>query len=306
MPEPVAETVGGTAGARDGDDPPDDPLAQQVRHWRRLSAERRSAADEPRTSRRWPWWAEIPVLLLTAFLITFLVQTFVARVYYVPSGSMEPTLHGATSGGDRILANKVPYYFHDPEQGDVVVFRGPPSWAPEANIPGPSSVLGRIGQALGSVVGVVPPNEKDYVKRVIATGGQTVSCCDEDGRVRVDGISLDEPYLNPDIRRTDWWWVPGESRCDVDPDNPTRYEHIRCFGPYTVPPDTVWVMGDNRSDSGDSTYHCRGLVPADNVQCQGPIGIDDIIGRADVIVLPPSRWGGIASPDPMPGADGGG
>src|ERR1700712_1822555 len=93
----------------------DAPAEKQTSH-RRKHAKKR------------PFWVELPILIVIAFGLTFLIQTFVAKVYYVPSGSMETTLHGATTGGDRILANKVVYDFRDPQQGDVVVFAGPPTW----------------------------------------------------------------------------------------------------------------------------------------------------------------------------------
>lgn len=285
--------------------------AANVLRWRELSQarnEKRRAREErvnrrdrtPRKQR--PWWVELPILIVVAFLLTFLIQTFVARVYYVPSGSMEPTLHGVEHGGDRILAYKLGYDFHSPKQGDVVVFKGPPTWTPEASMPGPTTWIGKLGEAVGSVVGIAPPNEKDYVKRVIAVGGQTISCCDAEGRVQVDGVSLHEPYILMDPDRPQWNWVVGASSCAVDPENPTQYESFRCFGPYKVPDGKVWVMGDHRSDSADSTYNCRGLVPAPNVHCQGPIPVADVIGRAVAIVMPPSRWRGIGSPDIMSAA----
>lgn len=284
-----------------------DEHADNVMRWRQQSkernAERRKAfAEDSRQRRKYPWWIELPVLLLIAFMVTFLLQTFVARVYYVPSGSMETTLHGVESGGDRILAYKLGYDFGTPEQGDVVVFRGPTTWVPETGAAGPTTLLGRIGQMLGAVVGIAPPDEKDFVKRVIAVGGQTISCCDEQGRVQVDGVSLNEPYRFMDVgNHPQWAWIDGEDSCEIDPNDLTRFKNVRCFGPYTVPKNAVWVMGDHRSDSADSTYNCRGLVPSENVHCQGPVPVDDVIGRAIAIVMPPSRWRGIGSPDIMSG-----
>lgn len=282
-----------------------DAHAQDVLRWRALSRRRnaQSRARRPDTVRgirnKRPWWVELPILILVAFLATFLIQTFIARVYYVPSGSMEPTLHGVEHGGDRILVYKLGYDYGTPHQGDVVVFKGPPTWTPEASLPGPSTWLGKISQALGAVVGIAPANEKDFVKRVIAVAGQTVSCCDAKGRVQVDGVSLTEPYILMDPGKTQWEWVDGTSSCDVDPDDPSRFDSYRCFGPYTVPAHTVWVMGDHRSDSADSSWNCRGLVPSGDVHCQGPIPVKDVVGRAVAIVMPPSRWGGIGSPDIM-------
>lgn len=299
-PDEAADTPEPAEGAESRESAHSAAVARWRAQSRVRNEERRRSADGKRGARvKRPWWVELPILLVFAFLVTFLIQTFVARVYYVPSGSMEPTLHGVESGGDRILAYKLGYNFGSPEQGDVVVFKGPPSWVPEAAFAENTSWLGTIAQTLGSVVGIAPPNEKDFVKRVIAVGGQEVSCCDDEGRVQVDGTSLDEPYLLMDDAKTQWDWVLGESSCAVDPNDSARYQSYRCFGPYVVPDGQVWVMGDHRSDSADSTWGCRGLVPASSVQCQGPIPVDDVIGRAVAIVMPPSRWGGVGSPDIM-------
>jgi signal peptidase I len=281
--------------------PVDDEHARSVRHWREKSRKR--------NSKKRSFWIELPILIVIAFILTFLIQTFIARVYYVPSGSMEQTLHGTTSGGDRILAFKLVYDFRDPEQGEVVVFKGPDTWAPEADIPGPSNWFGQAMQALGSVVGIAPPNEKDFVKRVIAVGGQTVSCCDAQGRVQVDGVSLVEPYIYQPID-AERWAQPG-FHCQADPAEPTRYNSRRCFAPFTVPQGELWVMGDHRSDSSDSSYYCQGLTEkgvqqyqqsrTDHSACARPIPVDDVIGKAVFIVMPPSRWGTVGSPDIMSG-----
>ncbi|MUM34768.1 signal peptidase I, partial [Mycolicibacterium sp. CBMA 361] len=69
------------------------------------------------------------VLVVTAVLLYYLVLTFVARPYLIPSESMEPTLHGCTGCvGDRIMVDKMTFRFSKPEPGDVVVFKGPPNW----------------------------------------------------------------------------------------------------------------------------------------------------------------------------------
>lgn len=310
-------SIGDTAGDADASDQDLDAHGRAVAQWRERSRRRNerggsgrgaAAPDDTRPGKRAPrkqrpWWIELPIIVVIAFLATFLIQTFIARVYYVPSGSMEQTLHGVTHGGDRILAYKLGYDFGTPHQGDVVVFQGPSTWVPEAAFGGPTTWLGKIGEAVGSVVGIAPANEKDFVKRVIAVAGQKVSCCDVKGRVQVDGVSLNEPYLFMDVGNySQWAWTDGESSCDVDPSDPTRFQNIRCFGPYTVPKGDVWVMGDHRSDSADSTYNCRGLVPASNVHCQGPIPVKDVIGKAVAIVMPPTRWGIVHSPDIMPQA----
>jgi signal peptidase I len=254
------------------------------------AAKKQERPSRRKPAKKRPFWIELPILIVIAFGLTFLIQTFVAKVYYVPSGSMETTLHGAPSGGDRILANKIVYDLREPKQGDVVVFAGPETWAPEARIAGPTSWFGSLLQSVGSVVGIAPPNEKDYVKRVIAVGGQTVMCCDAQGAVVVDGRSLVEPYIYEPIE-----FIPGQLDCT------TTQMSRRCFGPVTVPEGQLWVMGDHRSDSADSSYQCQGLPASSGAVCQGPIPVDNVIGKAIAIVMPPSRWGTIGNPDIDPG-----
>src|SRR5688572_10486041 len=139
---------------------------------------------------------ELPVLLLVAFVLAVVVKTFFVQAFFIPSGSMEQTLHGCPGcTGDRVLVNKVPYWFGEPEPGDVVVFKGPDTWTPEVSVAEPSNWFSGALLWLGRTVGVAPPSEDDFVKRVIAVEGQTVECCDAEGRLTVDGEPLDEPYI---------------------------------------------------------------------------------------------------------------
>lgn len=280
----------GTPGADtpDGPDSPDAPtVSPAASRWQQVLDKRRN--KKPR-----PFWIELPILIVVAFALTFLIQTFIAKVYYIPSGSMEQTLHGAPEGGDRVLVNKVMYNFTDPAPGDVVVFRGPTNWAPEVAVNKPTSWYGKALQSLGAVVGIAPPDEKDFVKRVIATAGQTVLCCDEAGRVTVDGVALTEPYIFEDV---DPEFGP-ESNCTTPrPSN-------RCFGPYTIPEGQLWMMGDHRGYSSDSAYGCRGQeVTPPITQCRGPISVDDVIGKAAFVVMPISRWKVIDDPDIQQGSN---
>jgi signal peptidase I len=275
------------------DPPATDGESAAARRWRQIEAGRHRAGSgtgrRAAAKKQRPFWVELPILLVIAFVMTFLIQTFLFKVYYIPSGSMEQTLHGVSSGGDRVLVNKIVYDFSEPEPGEVVVFSGPVTWTPEAAIPGPSTWYGKLFQAVGSVVGIAPPNEKDFVKRVIATAGQTVECCDAQGRVMVDGRPLDEPYIYQDFP-----FEEGTVDCT------TSVTAERCFGPVTVPADSLWVMGDHRSGSKDSTFGCRGSAPATG--CQGPIPVDNVIGHAVFIVMPVSRWDVVDSPDIQGGA----
>jgi signal peptidase I len=228
--------------------------------------------------RKQPLWREVLILFTVAIVLTILIQAFLGRVYSIPSGSMEQTLHGCPGcSGDRVLVDKLVYRFSDPESGDVVVFKGPDPWTENDVLPQRSdNVVIRGVQWLGALVGLAPPDERDFVKRVIAVGGQTVECCDADNKVLVDGKPLDEPYI---------YWEPGRPATQSS------------FPKVTVPAGTLWVMGDNRNDSCDS--RCQGGGKDVNGGLDGVVPVDNVIGKARVIVLPPSRWRGIGDHDPQ-------
>jgi signal peptidase I len=202
-----------------------------------------------------------------------LIQTFIARVFVIPSESMEQTLHGcAGCYGDRVLVDKLVYDFGDVEPGEVVVFKRPGTWnQSEFQSNRSSNAFVSWLQDVGAAFGLASPDEDDVVKRIIAVGGQRVECCDDKNRVLVDGKPLDEPYI---------YWTP------------TAEPRQASFSPITVPEGKMFVMGDNRNNSSDSRYQggggSNGLVPVDNV-----------IGKVRFIVLPPSRWQGVGDHDPQ-------
>lgn len=254
------------------------------------SSPRDGSEDEPDGKKR-AVLREVAVLLSISVLLYYVMLTFVARPYLIPSESMEPTLHGCPGCvGDRILVDKITYRFHPPRPGDVVVFKGPPSWnIGYKSIRSENTAVRWLQNAL-SFVGFVPPDENDLVKRVIAVGGQTVECRTDTG-LTVDGKRLYEPYLDPATMMAS----PATYPC-LGPE----------FGPVHVPQERLWVMGDNRTHSADSRAHCTS-VPAEamkGVLCTGnpkagTVPVGNVIGKARLIVWPPTRWGVVDSVDPQ-------
>lgn len=209
--------------------------------------------SSPKRSRpRIPAWLEFPLLIMGAFLVAFVVKTFLVQAFYIPSGSMEDTLQV----GDRVLVNKVVYHLRPIERGDIVVFDGTGSFITGEFVEPERSPVEVVARLLGEIVGLAPPRDTDFIKRVIGVGGDRVVCCDADGRITVNGVALDEEaYLyrnNP----------PSKQPFDV-----------------LVPEGALWVMGDHRSASADSRAHLGdpggGMVP-----------VDRVIGRAFAVVWP--------------------
>ncbi|MDZ4265343.1 MAG: signal peptidase I [Mycobacterium sp.] len=234
---------------------------------------------------------EAAILITIALVLYYVMLTFIARPYLIPSESMQPTLNGCNGCvGDRIMVDKMTYRFSSPEPGDVVVFKGPPNWSiGYRSIRSDNTAVRWVQNAL-SFVGFVPPDENDLVKRIIAVGGQTVQCRADTG-LTVNGRPLDEPYLDPDTMMAD----------------PAVYPCLgNEFGPVTVPEGRLWVMGDNRTHSADSRSHCsnrpedaqRGLLCTGD-PVAGTIPVENVIGKARFIAWPPSRWGGVSSVNPQ-------
>lgn len=196
----------------------------------------------PKTKRRIPFWLELPLVIIVAVLLAFVVKTLVVQIFFIPSGSMENTLQV----GDRVAVNRFLYRMSEPERGDVVVFDGVDSFVPASAVPPSEGPLIEFTKELGRTVGVVPPPDTVFVKRVIGVGGDRVRCCDPDGRISVNGKAIDESsYLFSGD-------VPSETPFEV-----------------VVPEGKLWVMGDHRSDSADSRAHQGepggGFVPVDRV-----------------------------------------
>lgn len=191
-------------------------------------------------------------MVIVAIVLSFLIKTFLFRAFYIPSESMVNTL----DVNDRIFVNLLVPEPFALQHGDVVVFRDTKGWlAPTAEKKvGPFTWV----QDGLTFVGLLPDNsEQHLVKRVIGLPGDHVNCCDAGGRLTVNGVALDEKYINPAE-------VPQIHNFDV-----------------VVPEGKVWVMGDNRNHSADSRAHME--------TSGGFVDVADIEGKAAVIAWPLNR-----------------
>jgi len=279
-PSPADESDAGPARAR-GAHRSDSAWSARRR---RRAGKKQEKTKKPH--RKAPWW-ELPALVALAILIAILVKTFVIQPFYIPSESMEKTLHGCQGcHGDRILVNKVIYDFRDPHPGDIVVFHAPPGWDDEPTSKPPSNPVLRVIRGFGQLIGFVPPDGQVLVKRVIATGGETVKG-DAAGQVQVSDTGPNGP-----------WRTLNEPYVFIDKSGEGS---LRPFGPVTVPKGRLWVMGDHRNDSADSRYHCgtNGTDSTNDLTCDpdsSTVPVDDVIGKAFVIAWPPSRWRTLGTP----------
>jgi len=223
------------------------------------SAPARAPARLKGAKRARSFWRDLVIIVIAALVLTIVLKAFVVQVFAIPSGSMENTLQP----GDRVLVNKLVYRFRDIARGDVVVFSGQGSWGPDAPPP-PGNPLVRFWDGVTNLIGISAPGT-DYIKRVIGVPGDHVACCDA-GRVTVNGVPLSEQsYVHPGD-------VPSQVVFSV-----------------TVPPGRLWVLGDNRANSDDSRY--RRDDPG-----SGTIPESAVVGRAFVIIWPPSRIGDLPIP----------
>ena len=227
---------------------------------------------------------ELPFLVVIAFVLALVLKAFLVQAFYIPSGSMEHTLEIS----DRVLVNKLVYRFRDVHRGEIVVFNGEGNFGdneevaplPEGN--GVTNVLRGFARAIG----VGPPGEMDFIKRVIGVGGDRVACC-VDGKVTVQPpnglpVPLTEPYLFDPSTETPFCEA-GDSVELCPPGAPG----------ILVPEGRLWVMGDHRDASADSRSHLA--------QNSGTVPTDHVVGRAFVVVWPFSRATLLRVPESLSG-----
>ncbi|WP_282856059.1 signal peptidase I [Pseudoclavibacter helvolus] len=215
--------------------------------------------------------------LVAAFAVLALVQAFFVKVYAIPSASMDDTL----AVGDRILVNRLAYLGDsEPATGDLVVFAASDTWD-EAPPQPPSAPLRFAARVVGEVFGIGQGFSHILVKRVIATGGQSMAVDPATGGIVVDGVALDESaYVDLDFE-----FVPGTLDCSTSPAS------LRCFDEFTVPEGQIVVLGDNRTNSSDSLAACRG--GGVDASCLRTVRDDDVVGEVFSIVWPLPRFGGV-------------
>lgn len=213
--------------------------------------------------RQLPVWQESILLVVTAMVMAVVVKTFFLQAFYIPSESMEPTM----LVNDKILVQKVSYWFGEPTRGDIVVFKDPGGWLSE----GDSRHASNFVQSGLEKVGLFPTGGH-LIKRVVGVGGDTIKCC-TDGKLTVNGVKLDEPYVMKPNMTDD------------------RKFEVKVREGY------LWVMGDNRGNSSDSRYHLGD--PGG-----GQVSVKDVVGKAWLRVWPLGRAGFIHKPSTFEAVNG--
>jgi signal peptidase I len=221
-----------------------------------------------------PIWQESLLLFVFALALALLIKTLFVQAFYIPSESMEPGL----IQNDRILVEKPSYWFGgNPQRGDVIVFGDPGGWLSPGEDAGPSNPIAKGLEKVG-----LYPSGGHLVKRVIGVPGDVITCCNALGQIEVNGHALDESgYARP-------------STLDCN----GRTQKHGCYGPMPgvphwkagpVPPGKLFVMGDNRDHSADSSYH---LCVGADTGCHDSPWVDEslVVGRVISLVWPLGRF----------------
>lgn len=219
--------------------------------------------EEEKPAKKHGWgrrMAELPILVLLALAIAVVIKTFLVQAFYIPSGSMFPTLHV----GDRVLVEKLSYRFGGPGRGDVVVFEKD-VFGQEPDVPWHQDLRNFMRDLLGLPTG----QSQDYIKRIVAVEGDTIRYSGTPRKLLVNGEEQNQSYIRGGRDR---------SSPTVTTDDCRRLQMEKTKDGCLVPNDMVFVMGDNRSNSEDS-------------RVLGPIGENKIVGQAFLIIWPPGDFG---------------
>jgi signal peptidase I len=258
---------GGSAELETGLDPSSEPTGQIPRLRDEpdglTARERREQADAASKKKKGflGHLSELPLLILFALVVAILIKTFLIQAFFIPSGSMLPTLQI----GDRVLVEKVSYVFGTPKRGQVVVFEKS-VFGSDEEVPWYLDARNFLRELLGLPTGA----EEDYIKRIVAIGGDVISYEGTPRKLVVNGDVVDEPFL----RRKD------RSSPTLTERDCKRLKMDKSGDGCLVPAGRVFVMGDNRPNSEDS-------------RVLGPIAEDKIVGHAFLILWPPGDFGGL-------------
>ena len=221
-----------------------------------------------------PIWQETIILFAVALGLAIVIKAFFVQAFYIPSESMEPGLQV----NDRIMVEKWSYWGSgSPQRGDVVVFKDPGGWlGADATEPTTSPIKKALEK-----IGLYPAGGH-LVKRVIGLPGDTIKCCDEKGRITVNNVPLTEPYLKN--RAPCNGPMPTSGACNSD----------WTAGP--VPKGRMFVMGDHRDDSADSSAHMCAKSDSTCTPGEEFVPLDDVVGRVQMVVWPRDHWRWLSRP----------
>ena len=240
----------------------------------------RSAHTPKQKRKHLPLWQETILLLGIALLLAVVITALFVQAFYIPSESMEPGL----VQNDRILVEKMSYWFGGtPQRGDVVVFKDPGGWLNDATSPGPANPLAEVMAKIG-----LYPEGGHLVKRVIGVEGDVIKCCDKQGRILVNGTPLNEgQYVKDEAGVACRGPMPGG--CDWR------------SGP--VPDGHIFVMGDNRNHSADSSVH---LCTSQQTDCSDNpyVPVDLVVGKVFVLLWPADHFRWVQRPDTFADVEG--
>ncbi len=240
--------------------------------WTCTTTRATSPRPTPKAKRRLSLWQETVVLLGAALVLSFIVKTFFVQAFYIPSGSMEPGLEI----NDRILVQKsLLRGDRTPERGDIVVFEDPGDWLGPGEEVGPTSP---VGKALGKI-GLYPTGGH-LVKRVIGVEGDVIECCDDEGRLLINGTPIEADFTRNDMS---------------------------CDGPMVTDCEAGWTSGPvpTASSSCSATTEtprptpprtCR-EVETDCVPGGEFVPADLVVGKVFARVWPASRFAFLHKPD---------